>query len=740
LIVAPQEGVVTVRDSQAIVMLPMPDGTLQRFAAVESSILAPELQKSRPNIRTYLAQGLDDGAATARVTLTPSGFHALLFFPDRTVAIQQVDDDNATDYVSYFTRDRKSQLGAFSCTVLERPDDAYRFFQGPEIQLETGRFVRSYRLIVSATGELTTLAGGVAKTEELITRLVNGANGIFERDFNLRIKIERFNIFADSATDPFQNGGSSSREMLDENIKNLNEQFGADAYDVGHVFCPGGAGIAYVRSTCTNLKGGGASGATGDTLDYHIGVLSHELGHQFGADHSYDSTFDLCRDSRIAESAYEPGSGTTIMAYPGICQDDNVEDARDLYFHTHSYSQVQNWRQGTGGTCGTETATNNNPPSVNAGSDYTIPRETPFILTMTSSDADGDTLTHVWEQYDRGDDDSTKPLFRSLRPAASKRRFMPKLETVLANRTREEKWEKLPIVNRRLTFRATARDNRAGAGGVNFDTMEVTVNGAPFVITSPNNVVTWRAGTQETVTWDRGGGAIANRVDILLSLSGGTDFPDGPLVVLASDTLNDGAEQITVPSVTTSRARVFVRPTDNIFYDVSNRDFRIVPGDFQFVTPIQYETTRGVEIGQNNVQKLSKGDDADPVIIQQRLQPTPRNPNTELISLLELPAGQTPSEMTLVVRVAGNPEPLQRATREIAVYNWRRERFEVVSTKNPMTSRDFETVETILDPQLLKDFVDGAGRVRVAVRMYQTNPTFLGWTMRVSLVQIDYKL
>jgi hypothetical protein len=94
----------------------------------------------------------------------------------------------------------------------------------------------------------------------------------------------------------------------------------------------------------------------------------------------------------------EPGSASTIMGYAGIC-DPNVQNNSDDYFHAISLQEIAaevtngtNGGTGNGGnTCSTNT-TFNNAPTANAGSDYTIPKSTPFVLTGTGSDPNGATV------------------------------------------------------------------------------------------------------------------------------------------------------------------------------------------------------------------------------------------------------------------------------------------------------------------------------------------------------------
>ncbi|HYJ86311.1 MAG TPA: Ig-like domain-containing protein, partial [Pyrinomonadaceae bacterium] len=139
--------------------------------------------------------------------------------------------------------------------------------------------------------------------------------------------------------------------------------------------------------------------------------------------------------------------------------------------------------------------------------------------------------------------------------------------------------ELLPTTTRTMTFRVTARDNRAGGGGVEYDSMKVNVNSGagPFVVSYPNGDEWWTAGSTRTVTWNVAktdqAPISATHVDIYLSTDGGQTFP----IALASAVPNDGSQEVTVPGISTSDARVRISAIGNIFFDLSNKDFYIDP-------------------------------------------------------------------------------------------------------------------------------------------------------------------
>ncbi len=570
------------RPQEAVVLeLPYPDGRLHRFALTHVPVLAPALAARYPEIQTYAGHGLDEPTATVRLETDPAGLHAQVLGPSGEAVALAPDPAAPGRY--------RSQPGippAFSCQALTVPGSAARSLSGTGAAPPApyGSQLRTLRLALAATGEYTQQLGGgtVSGTLASMATLVNALNAVYERELALRLQLVANNnllIYTNPATDPYNNADPST--MVDKSRASINTVIGSDNYDIGHVlgYLAGGfSGVAYIGVTClSDFKGGGAS--TGASPSLMAEVVTHEIGHQLGSAHTFNGDKGNCDGGRrSATTAYEPGAGNTIMSYDSRCAPDNVGDGIN-YFHAGSLSAIIT---DLGNACGTFSATGNQPPSltVPASNTYTIPVGTPFALSGSGTDPNGDALTYSWEELDVGDasglagaptDASAPPLFRSFAPVASPTRTFPSLANILSGTASTS--EQLPQVARPLNFRLTARDNRGGVAGANV-TLAVAAAG-PFAVTAPSAALTAVPGSSYALTWSVLGTnqapvSCAN-VQVLFSSDGGLTFP----TVLLASTPNDGAANVRLPSTTTTLGRLKIQALGNVFFAINNANITL---------------------------------------------------------------------------------------------------------------------------------------------------------------------
>ena len=618
---APKEFSAPIKQGLEI-SIPYPDKTFKKFRLVQTHIMEDGLARQFPGIKTYVGQGIDDPAAVIRVDHTYQGFHAYIIAPEGFVFIDPYEKDNENFYISYFSKDYRNPLKeTYTCDVLDPLNTANESMRTMSTLAGTciGSQLRTYRAAVSCTGEYAQAVcptGNVtiANTLSAIVTTMNRVNGVYETELAIRMVLvnsEANIVFTNPATDPFT-GNNNASTLISQSESVIDSKIGNAFYDIGHTFSTGAGGLAGLGVVCvTGSKASGITGSANPTGDaYDIDYVAHEMGHEFGANHTFESKTSNCGGgNRNQASAYEPGSGTTIMAYAGICGSDDIQPHTDPYFHSKSFDEITAFvTAGAGNTCAVIISTGNLPPVVNMpSSGLKIPLSTPFTLTGGATDSDGDFLTYSWEEWDisgknqgsawdvgsTSHTSTTYPLFKQRLPKMSPSRTFPDWNVILAGYPSNPaatmnglKGETLPQAARDINFRLVVRDNKAGGGGVSTGgagcsvsspfKVVVTADG-PFTLTSPNTNVNWLAGSPQTVTWNVANtntatGINCQAVDILMSTDGGYTYP----YTLASNTPNDGSQSILTPiinSITT--ARIMVRASANVFFDISDANFRV---------------------------------------------------------------------------------------------------------------------------------------------------------------------
>ena len=595
--------------SNVVVSFPNAHGALEKYRVYEAPVLSEELSQRYQNIKTYVGFSEDGSSSRIRFSVTPLGFNAMISSLDRPMVMIKPQGKRRSSLYSVYERDdhRNKKEDAFICST--KDELIQKTNTSEALRAADDQTLRTFRVAISGSAEYTNTwddgddTNGTVQDDALaqVVSTLNRANEIFEVDMAITMTLVSGTsiLYTDAATDPY--GGNLNSELQNT----LTAEIGEANYDIGHLFHrdQGNGNAGCIGCVCVDgQKGNAFSSApfTGNQPSdfFDIDLVPHEMGHQFGANH----TFSMSTEGTGMN--VEPGSGTTIMSYAGITGANNVQNHADPYFHYVSIDQILT--NLISRTCWVGSAITNNPPVADAGSDYTIPKGTAFELKGSATDADtGDTLYYTWEQIDDGNITNTNfgptntsgANFRSRPPSTSPNRYMPTIERIIAGQLTETNptvtpgntsWETVSDVARDLNFGLIVRDrNITGGTGQtpqsSSDSMKVTVDGAsgPFTVTSQNTAghIAY-AGSSEAVTWDvagtDGGAVNTPNVNIFLSEDGGMTFPHS----LATNVPNDGAQNVVLPNVTTTTARIKVEGAGNIFLALNSTNFEIQTTEF----------------------------------------------------------------------------------------------------------------------------------------------------------------
>ena len=604
------------RSAPVVVEIPMPYGSFETFTIVETPMMEEELANKYSSIKTYTGVSVQNPQNIAKIDIGPFGFHAMVISKEGRYFINPLSNATTTQYMSFYRKDLPTWANTFNCnTVSDESFEAENAERLSQYYASKGSSVavqlRTYRLALACTPEYAVAATGLSNPtkEQTLAKMIvsmNRVNGVYETEvavhMNLVGKTDTL-IYLPGMTSPYTN--SDGGVMLSQNQTTCNARIGSSNYDIGHVFSTGGGGIAGLGVVCTSTKAQGVTGSPSPVADaFDIDYVAHEMGHQFSGNHTFNSVTGACAGgNRNSTTAYEPGSGTTIMAYAGICGADDIALHSDPYFHAVSLDEINAFiTLSSGNNCPVKTTTGNNPPVVNAGANYTIPISTPFKLTGSATDPDGDTtLSYSWEQMDLGvggapnSATGNAPLFRFFPPTKLPSRTFPKLNDILTNT--QVKGERLPSYARNMKFRLVARDNKPMAGATGKAEMNVTVSASagPFNISMFNVLDTAYVGASETITWNVANTNFApvncSFVRILLSTNGGLTFP----IVLKDSTENDGNESVIIPNNLSNTCRIKIEAIGNIFFDINNVNFKILtPTVADFSVAVINNTSTGV--------------------------------------------------------------------------------------------------------------------------------------------------
>ena len=601
----------------SIISLPNADGGMEQFEVFEASNFDAELQAMFPEIRAFSGKGISDPYATLKLSISPQGIQTMVFRTDKENEFIEPYSQDHTVYAVFKSHRAIGRL-PWSCTTQDQilatgiNSDVSR---SGMTSRSTGD-LKTMRLAQSVTAEYSNYFGATSASQvSLVLAAINATltrcNGVYEKDLALHLNLVAAStnvIYYNPSTDPYDAASTGAGGTWNAQLQNtLTSVIGEANYDIGHLFgaSGGGGNAGCIGCICTNGQKGSGFTSPADGIpqgdNFDIDYVVHEVGHQLGGNH----TFSMSNEGSGVN--VEIGSGITIMGYAGITSQDVSNHSIDIY-HEATIAQIQANLATKTCPVTTSVSANNATPVVATVPNYTIPKSTPFALTGSATDANGDALTYCWEEHDNASSSQTNansvasatkasgPNWISFRPTVSPTRYFPQLSTILAGALitgplaggdAGTNVEALSSVARTLNFRLTVRDNAAFSSTApvkvaqtQFTSMVVTVSSAsgPFAVSVPNTAVSYAGGSTQTITWSVASTTAAPvscaNVKISLSTDGGQTFP----TVLAASTPNDGTEALVIPNTPTTTARIKIEAVGNIFFDISNANFTITAG------------------------------------------------------------------------------------------------------------------------------------------------------------------
>jgi len=358
LVKAPRYGTRAARMHPVIVSLPAPNGRFERFALTKSQIMAPGLAKRHPDISTYYGRGVDDVTASIAADISHIGFHASIRSAHGGWYIDPYYRNDTSRYVSYSGADLAKSFEFVEHGVI-KSDERVARTAGLTALAPTGDVLRTYRLaLITDPGYANYV--GLGNVTAAKVALINRVSQVYHDDISIQLQLIANNDLLNlntwaQAIGP--NGPCGAAACFTQSQVTgcssttrarfvIGQIIGASSYDIGHLALgePGG-GVANLGVVGRSNKAGGCTGIPTPVGDFYaIDYVAHEMGHQFSGNHPFNGNQLNCSSgNRSAATSVEPGSGSSIMAYAGICLTDDLQPHSDPYWSQRSLQEISTY-------------------------------------------------------------------------------------------------------------------------------------------------------------------------------------------------------------------------------------------------------------------------------------------------------------------------------------------------------------------------------------------------------------
>ncbi|WP_210494898.1 M12 family metallo-peptidase [Patulibacter sp. SYSU D01012] len=369
------------------VTVPGPDGRDRRFAVQQAPVLDDELSRAHPEIATYAGVATDDPRTSVRLSLTRLGLHASVVGPSGAWYVDPYYRGSRALYVAY----RREDLGPNPHGPLTEPDEDVLRAGLPELPSVAGALAapggavtqRSYRVALVSDPSYARYFGAENVLDAKAV-LMNRVNQVYNDDLAIRLVLANRAVDVGPGAGQDQSGDAlnldSDAEMygpdgpcgsapcypledpdqdvdcgtvLERNAVAVPQLMRDEEFDLGHIALGlSGGGVAALYAVGSDLKSIGCTGIPTPTGDFYaVDYVAHEMGHQFSGNHTFAGTQLNCSTGNRNDdpgtegpgapgTSVEPGSGSSVMAYAGICAADNLQPHSDPYFSQRSIAEI----------------------------------------------------------------------------------------------------------------------------------------------------------------------------------------------------------------------------------------------------------------------------------------------------------------------------------------------------------------------------------------------------------------
>ncbi|GBG27187.1 Hypothetical Protein FCC1311_034102 [Hondaea fermentalgiana] len=448
---------------QMVLPLVIASDEIVDFALQRSSVLPASLRENFPGFVSYSGPSVDRSLhMRADIDYSPvKGLRAVIRKPG--VADYYIDPLHRAEQIYHMYSSRPSLPGF---TAVHRSANG--------VVDELGEcYAQEYTFTIAfvANGEYSQYHGNTVQSvlAEIVT-LANRINGILRREvgINLQLHEKSADLICLHPCDDLRN----SHLVLDD----LDDFIGPVAhvsrttYDLAHALTTDSGGLACLGVLCDEFYSScGTTGLPDPITDaYYVDYVLHEIGHQLGAQHTFVDCVGA-NSHRNPGTAVEPGSGSTVLGYAGICGASNLQTNSDAYFHAITLAEIHaqlTAKAFPGSNCGSVVETEMAAPEVSVNLTCVVPAAMPFQISIKApsqeSQQDGINSTYLYtiEELEpaaqvRSYTSPSTPRFRSWEPSGKRQRTFPNLYYLIYEVDGLD--EILPSQSANMTFRVTVR-------------------------------------------------------------------------------------------------------------------------------------------------------------------------------------------------------------------------------------------------------------------------------------------